>query len=85
MVNSDYLYFCGIVVTSQTYAARVVHNNNKFDYIAVYKLYKLKDRYTISFEMLMCMTYTTSQDEKAILRILCVYELTIQVLRCLYM
>ena len=39
VVNSDYLYFCGIVVTSQTYAARVVHSNNKFDYIAVYKLY----------------------------------------------
>ena len=29
VVNSDYLYFCGIVVTSQTYAARVVHSNNK--------------------------------------------------------
>ena len=58
------------MVTSQTYAARVVHSNNKFDYIAVYKLYQLKVWYTINFEMLMCMTYTTSQDEKATLRVL---------------
>ena len=29
----------------------------------------------------MCMTYTTSQDEKAILRVLCVYKSIIQVLR----
>ena len=35
--------------------------------------------------MLMCITYTTSQDEKEILKILSGYESIIQVLRCLYM
>ena len=31
--------FYGIVVTSQIYAARVIHSNKKYDYIDVYKLY----------------------------------------------
>ena len=64
-----------MVTTSQTYAAQVVHNNNKYNYILVYYIETLLinefvfNYNTISFEMLMYMSYTTSRVEKKMLRV----------------